>query len=176
MGWAGSFGPDSRPPVAGACQHRVCIFLVFARGVSVGAGFGQPGTGPMGLQIQTRRPMVRWLEKDLLVIKGKGTIAEGWTLSSHHQLSPMEPSVLLKGDGTIARNTVKAVDTIAGTGEQRSGGDGGSAKEAQVRWPDSVASDRRGIFTYRIANGSERSPLMVKSKPLSASRLVQPLH
>ncbi|MGW8325757.1 MAG: NHL domain-containing protein, partial [Desulfobacterales bacterium] len=48
--------------------------------------------------------------------KTKGTLAEGWTLSFHHQVSPMNPSVLHKGDGKIIKNNVRIIKTVAGNG------------------------------------------------------------
>jgi RHS repeat-associated protein len=39
-------------------------------------------------------------------------VAEGWTLSPHHYLSPVDPSTLHKGDGSIIRNSVPIIETV----------------------------------------------------------------
>jgi hypothetical protein len=46
----------------------------------------------------------------------KKDIAEGWTLSSLHQLNHINPNLLRKGDGTIVKNSIHIINAIAGNG------------------------------------------------------------
>ena len=67
--------------------------------------FGMPGLAPTG--IPTRQEVTLWKRDEIAIdsiLKSKGFIAEGWTLSYHHHLSPMDPTRLYKGDGTTIRN------------------------------------------------------------------------
>ena len=97
--------------------------------------------------ILTRQAVTLWKKSDLIVSippnKTHGTLAEGWTLSSHHQVSPMNPSLLHKGDGTIIKNNVRIIKTVAGNGSFVFSGDGGLATDAGLA-PGKVAVDSSG--------------------------------
>ncbi|MBW2482130.1 MAG: hypothetical protein JRF38_19235, partial [Deltaproteobacteria bacterium] len=101
---------------------------------------------PAPLAIPTQAPAILWKDAQLTVIRGKGTIAEGWTLSAHHWLSPSDTSILFKGDGTATRNNVAVIDTYAGDGSASKyfGGMGGPAVEAQIPTPSALAMDDGG--------------------------------
>ena len=74
----------------------------------------------------------------------RGEIAEGWSLSVHHNLSFPDLTTLTKGDGTTIKNNVAIVDTIAGKGAENHFGDGGPATEASIAMPSDVAFDPAG--------------------------------
>jgi len=91
-----------------------------------------------------REEMTSWRHSDVMLVKGRGTVAEGWTISPHHQLSPIDPSVLHKGNASIAKNQPLIIDTVAG---KLAGGiyvEGGLATEAGFGEPKGVAVDASG--------------------------------
>ena len=111
--------------------------------------FGQAGSEI--LAIETRQEIVTWKQSEVVVhpidqILGRErpSIAEGWTLSSHHHLSPRDPSTLHKGDGTTNENNVLIISTIAGNGTSGYSGDGGPALEAQFNYPGRMTFDAAG--------------------------------
>ena len=72
-------------------------------------------------QIPTRKEVILWKRYQSRITRpsnefGKGTIAEGWTLSSHHYVSPTDPTALHKGSGTVLRNRIDIIETVAGNG------------------------------------------------------------
>ncbi|UCE56101.1 MAG: hypothetical protein JSV31_11845 [Desulfobacterales bacterium] len=97
-----------------------------------------------------RMEITSWKRNDVditippISAQGGGVIAEGWTLSAHHQVNLMDLSTLHKGDGTQTRNNTAIVDTMAGNGTNGYSGDGGSATEAQITQPYSVYLDAEG--------------------------------
>jgi RHS repeat-associated protein len=96
--------------------------------------------------ILTRQEVTLWKESDLEILKPpkkRGTLAEGWTLSSHHQIIPANPSTLIKGDGTIIKNNVYIIKTVAGNGNWVFNGDGGLAVNASL-YASSIAVDSAG--------------------------------
>jgi len=107
--------------------------------------FAQAGLGNLGILV--REDFIRWKE-DSLLIQGRRTekdsIAEGWTLSSHHSMSPENRSLLYKGDGSLLQGNVQIVETVAGNGETGYAGDGGPATEAKLSYPYHVAVDAQG--------------------------------
>ena len=65
--------------------------------------FAQAGSQVTG--IRARQEVISWRRSEINIIgKTEGVIAEGWTLSNHHYLSPLDPSTLHKGDGTTIKN------------------------------------------------------------------------
>jgi RHS repeat-associated protein len=121
-------------PVKGSAVAHVRIGLVYY-GVyySPGTGgraFGQAGLNP--LTIPSRKEVTLWSDSDLPIVRGRGTIADGWTLSLHHQAGPLDPSTIIKGDGTIDKSNVSIVDTYAGNGTGGYSDDGGPATEAAL--------------------------------------------
>jgi len=145
-------------PVTGTVIAHIRIGFVYngfyTVPLNVARAFGLSGTS--SLTIPTRQPVILWQNSEATVTRGEGTLAEGWSISSHHQLSPTDTSVLFKGDGTITRNNVAVIDTYAGdgSGSQYYSGMGGPATEAQIPLPSSLAMDSEGnlyIFSSYLA-------------------------
>jgi RHS repeat-associated protein len=146
-------------PVTGTVIAHIRIGFVYngfyTAPPNVARAFGLSGTS--ALTIPTRQQWTLWQDSEVTVTRGEGTLAEGWSISSHHQLSPSDTSVLFKGDGTITRNNVAVIDAYAGdgSGSQDYGGMGGSATEAQIPLPSSLSMDLEGnlyIFSSHLAN------------------------
>jgi RHS repeat-associated protein len=142
-------GPDHLGrPVSGSATAHVSIGFVYdAVYLSPGdfeTAFAQAGGDVTG--IPARQEVICW-KRDTLRVGGARaiSIAEGWTISTNHYLSPMEPGRLYKGNGTIStNNTGSIINTVAGTGNYGSGGDGGPATEAEIVFPHGVATDAVG--------------------------------
>jgi YD repeat-containing protein len=107
-----------------------------------GPAFGQ--AGQEAFTIPSRQEVTLWQYGKVPISRSAGVVAEGWTLSEHHQLSPLNPSILFKGDGTISQNNVKIIDTIAGNGTAGFSGDGGPATEAQINYVTALETDAAG--------------------------------
>ncbi len=114
----------------------------------VSRSFARPGTDVT--QIRSRKEIIWWKHMSLVIRTGtggaRGNIAEGWTLSHQHYLSPTDPSTLHKGDGTINTNYAgNIIATVAGTCEPWSPtSDGGPATQAQLNYAQGVAVDVEG--------------------------------
>ena len=63
-------------------------------------------------------------------------------------MSPADPSVLYKGDGTTLKNNTRIITTIAGNGQPGFGGDGGPAIQAILNGPWNVTVDKTGNYFY----------------------------
>jgi len=95
--------------------------------------------------ITGRTNLISWTHSKLdIPNKVNGTIAEGWTLSNYHYMSPTKPDLLHKGDGSKIDNNTIMVDTVAGNGIPGYGGDGGPATEAQINWRTGITIDSSG--------------------------------
>ena len=138
-------------PVYGFITAHVSIGFVYDA-VYYSAGnfaqtFAQAGSNITG--IRGRQEITSWKLSEInilsqkIMVKRGGVLAEGWTPSLHHSLSPMNLSTLLKGNGTIIRNNLNII-TIAGTGTSGYSGDGGPATEAFLSRPNDVAVDASG--------------------------------
>ena len=106
--------------------------------------FGQFGTSVS--EVPTRNEMVNWRRSEVVINpaeKGHG-LAQGWSMSAHHRLSPTDPTTLHKGDGSAIRNNTAFIATIAGTGEDGWAVDGGIAKETPLSSPVSTVLDAEG--------------------------------
>jgi RHS repeat-associated protein len=107
--------------------------------------FAQAGEGNSG--VPGREDYIRWKE-DSLLIQGrkaaKDSIAEGWTLSHHHSMSPENSALLYKGDGSVLQSNIQIIDTVAGNGEEGYSGDNGPAKEAEIGDPHTITVDAAG--------------------------------
>ena len=64
--------------------------------------FAQAGGSVTG--IRSRQEVISWRRHDLVIrsIGASGTIAEGWTLSRHHQMSLSDLNTIHRGDGFFA--------------------------------------------------------------------------
>jgi len=118
-----------------------------------GRAFGQAGIN--SLTVPTRQELTIWNDRKMPIILGKGNLAEGWTLSAHHQISPLSQNILLKGDGSISRNNASTIETYAGdgSGSKFFGGMGGPATSAKIPNPSSLAMDLEGnlyIFSSHL--------------------------
>jgi RHS repeat-associated protein len=133
-------------PVSGTVNAHVKIgfvyYGVYAIPSTVGQAFGQPGIG--ALTIPSREEMILWQDSTVPLIRGKGVLAEGWSLSSHHYLSPHNSSLLFKGDGSVTQNNARIIETYAGNGSPGFAGLNGPATEAQIGYALSVETDPAG--------------------------------
>jgi RHS repeat-associated protein len=109
--------------------------------------FARVGSDVTG--ITSRQEVILWSRQDIPVNStatniwaAHGTIAEGWSLSSHHSL--LGHSILQKGDGTWVTKLPGAITTVAGSGADGSSGDNGPAIMASLRFPTAVAVDNSG--------------------------------
>ena len=101
--------------------------------------------GENATPIYARQEIVSWRHSEQIVLsKTEGIIAEGWTLSSHHHVNSSGPSIIHKGDGSIARNTVRTIETVAGNGQEGFCGDEGIAAEACLNSPSDLIVDAEG--------------------------------
>jgi RHS repeat-associated protein len=146
-------------PVTGSVLAHIKIGFIYS-GVyfapaTTGLAFGQRGSG--SIAVQTRIPVPAWKEYTVPILRGKGSLAEGWTISSHHYVDPASPSILFKGDGTISRNNAVIIETVVGTGVAGYSGDGGPAAAARINLPGSlyIDSDNKLYFSD-IDNGAIR--------------------
>jgi RHS repeat-associated protein len=116
--------------------------------------FGQTGRDPTW--IPTRQEITLWKKSDIFVgtmAKEAGVIAEGWSLTPHHYLNPIDPSRLYKGGGTISTDAGVIIDTVAGNGTDGYSGDGGPAVDARLYIPEGVTVDASGNF-YIVDRGN----------------------
>lgn len=145
--------------VTGSRIANISIGFVY-QGVYYSAGnvaqaFAQAGTDVTG--IRTRQEVTSWKRSNFTVHRGGGigSIADGWTFSVHHYLSP-DDFTLYKGDGTIIKSAVPTITTVAGNGQPWGfGGDGGPATQAGLNLPYSPAVDSAGNI-YIADSGNHR--------------------
>ncbi|MFH1674773.1 MAG: RHS repeat-associated core domain-containing protein [Pseudomonadota bacterium] len=110
-------------------------------------------------QIRARQEVIAWKRSKALidVTQGRSTIAEGWTLSPHHWVSPMDLSTLHKGNGTTIKNNVSIINTVAGNGTAGYSGDDGPATEVMLRGPWHIAVDAVGnVYIADFSNSRIR--------------------
>ncbi len=85
------------------------------------AAFSQPGA--FVTQVRARQEMALGSSYQLIIqpypaVEGGNTVADGWTISAHHQLSVTDSSTLYKGDGqTASNNLTDIIATVAGGGD-----------------------------------------------------------
>jgi RHS repeat-associated protein len=133
--------------VNGPISARVSVGFVYD-GVYYGAGnfaraFGQAGDEVTA--IPARQEVIPWRRSDIKIMGNtKGVVAEGWTISKHHYLNPMDPLTLYKGDGTTTKNNMTIITTVAGSGLSGYSGNGGPAVEARLSFPRGVTVDASG--------------------------------
>jgi YD repeat-containing protein len=146
-------------PVDGTTTAHISIGFVYDavyyRAGGVAQAFGQAGDEVTG--VRARQEVTSWKCSEIIIDslkgKGKGVLAEGWTLSSHHHLDPKDYSKLYKGDGTVTANNTNIITTVAGNGSEGYSGDGGPATEANLCYPYDIAVDAAGnIFIADLWN------------------------
>jgi len=71
----------------------------------------------------------------------QGSMADGWFLSSHHYLNPLDTSTLHKGNGETIKNSASIIYTIAGNGTVN-----------QVAGPMGIAIDKEGNIYFAEKN------------------------
>ncbi|WLE95637.1 MAG: RHS repeat-associated core domain-containing protein [Candidatus Electrothrix communis] len=130
---------------------------VYSTAGNTSTAFGQPGL--VSTDIPTLQEITNWMHYDLPISGvargGKGSIAEGWTLSTHHAFDSGS-SRLYKGDGSSLKNDTRIITTVAGNGFAVYNGDGIPATEAALYNPHDIAIDQAGnifiadTFNHRI--------------------------
>jgi RHS repeat-associated protein len=133
--------------VTGSTMAVIRIGFVYRGDYSSGnaavlQAFAQTGITSTGLA--AREEAILWRTDYLVIHRGIDTLAEGWTLSFHHFMSPLDPTILYKGDGTTVKNTTPIITTIAGNGQGGFSGDGGPAAQAALLGPWHVTVDKAG--------------------------------
>ncbi len=106
--------------VSGSIIANIGIGFIY-RGVYFAAqsafrqSFGQAGGFVIG--IRSRQEVISWNYQTITIPRGgTGVLAEGWTLSSHHFMNPVDPTVLHKGNGTTIQKKVAIISSISGDG------------------------------------------------------------
>jgi len=133
-------------PVMGSATAHVSVGFEYDA-VYYGAGdfaqsFGQAGSDLTG--IRARQEVISWKHVVLEMVGGRSEIAEGWTLSAHHHVSLTDHSTLHKGNGSLVKNNVNIIETVAGNGTGGYSGDESPATDAQLDFPLGVAVDASG--------------------------------
>ena len=144
-------------PVNGSIIAHISVGFLYDAVYYEARNFGQAfaQAGDQITSIRTRQEVISWRHNNLTVyseIKGKGVIAEGWTFSSQHKVSPLNLYTLHKGDGTIIKKDAHVIRTVAGGGNTVFSGDGGPAVDASFYHPKGIAVDSEGNIYF--ANSS----------------------
>ncbi|KPJ75573.1 MAG: hypothetical protein AMJ54_14645 [Deltaproteobacteria bacterium SG8_13] len=119
-------------------------------GGSSGPVFGRPSPSRLLTGIRARQEVVLWHITDLTIRPYPAAtdemIAEGWSLSAHHRLSPADPGTLHKGDGNVVTNDVTdLIDRKAGGGEQvLYPGESALARQVRIEAVSGTAVDAAG--------------------------------
>ena len=72
-------------------------------------------------------------------------LGQGWSLSVHHHMNPVDPASLFMGNGRVNKSSATAaISTVAGNGQTVFSGDGGPAVSASLWEPDGIAVDPFG--------------------------------
>lgn len=106
--------------------------------------FAQAGFDISG--VPAEQEVIIWKDSKIQIVRGTDIVAEGWTLSSHHQISQSVDSIyLLKGDASFVKPSINIIETVAGgNGTCGYSGDGGLALFAALRNPSGMAVDATG--------------------------------
>jgi len=102
----------------------------------------------------SRSAFISWASYTLPVTPRpiRDAIAEGWSLSVHHELDPEDISLLHHGDGTLSRGASNIIRTVAGTGAAGTPS-AGVATSQNISCPESgLCTDAAGNV-YFITNG-----------------------
>jgi RHS repeat-associated protein len=119
--------------------------------------FAQMGRSLTG--IRARQEVISWKLHNLVIhsVGTIGTVAEGWTLSRHHQMSLSNLDTIHRGDGFLAHSGARILSTVAGTGGSGFSGDGGPATQAMLNWPFLVTVHPSGdIYFADVKNARIR--------------------
>ncbi len=146
------FGWDGRDhlgrEVSGSITAQASIGFVYpAVYLSPGnfsRAFAQAGGSVTG--IRARQEVVSWRRHDLVVrsTMATGTIAEGWTLSHHHQMNMADLNTIHRGDGFSAIAGHQILSTVAVTGIAGYGGGEGLPPEAYLKYPLYISAHPSG--------------------------------
>jgi len=134
-----------RSPITAVVSVGFAYNAVYLRPGEFAQSFGQAGVEKTN--IVARRETISWKRSRMNVApkrRGKNALAEGWTISNHHQIAPSQPWLLFKGDGTTSRRNLPHITTIAGSGTIGYSGDGGPATAAKLSYPVGVDVDAAG--------------------------------
>ncbi|OPY76594.1 MAG: tRNA nuclease WapA precursor [Syntrophorhabdus sp. PtaU1.Bin050] len=156
--------------VTGTTRANISIGFVYnvfyaSPRADLGQSFGQSGTYSTG--VPGREEITYWRKTIIPMVRSTaeaGRLAEGWSLSLHHYLSPADPTILHKGNGTTvqAGGGTRFITTVAGNGQFYGySGDGGPATQAALGTPSSMAVDEKG--NLYIADTSAHSVRKVDS-------------
>lgn len=147
-------GRTFRGPVTAKVNLGFVYDAVYYSAGNFSQSFAKTGSQVTG--IRARQEVISWKQSEIrIAAKTEGIIAEGWTLSTHHYLSPLDPSTLQKGDGTTIKNNTIIIETVAGNGTAGYSGDGGSATQAKLSFPAGTAMDASGNL-YIADSGNHR--------------------
>ncbi len=99
--------------------------------------------------IPARSEAVLWQHRQVSVPRtpeAVGNIADGWTVSAQHYMSPVDTTTLFKGYGVLEKSNISIVDTIAGNGLEcwEFGAEPLPATESPVPYPSAVLLDPEG--------------------------------
>ncbi len=94
--------------------------------------------------IPARQEITTWQRNKIVLSRGDGEIADGWTLTPHHHMKSSDKTTLHKGDGSLLKNTSRIINTFAGSDISSYTGDGGPAIEAGLNGPNNIAVDAAG--------------------------------
>lgn len=148
---SGTFTWNGEDPYGRTIQGGAFVFIgvgyvydaVYMQPAQVGAGFGQFGTAEI-TGSQAREEFTIWQRwtRRMGVWDARGQGLGGWTLSMHHAYDP-SGRVLYLGDGGKRRARPEilpwVIRTVAGTGKEGFGGDGGPATQAKLDLPEGLA-------------------------------------
>lgn len=118
----------------------------FGSGSEPAAAFGLPG---VYVTTVVGRGEFLFTQRDNILIHNQSqifqTLAEGWTLSNHHNMSSKDLSTLYKGNGdVVSSHASNIITTIAGTGSLGYNGNGIPAITAWLDRPNDVSIDQKG--------------------------------
>ncbi|MBI4764608.1 MAG: carboxypeptidase regulatory-like domain-containing protein [Deltaproteobacteria bacterium] len=146
-------------PVTGSTLATISVGYVYRGSYYSADNSGYPQafaqTGITMTRIFAREEAILWRHSTIIIQRGIDTLAEGWTLSSHHFMSPADPSVLYKGDGSTVKNSTRIITTIAGNGQAGFSGDGGPAIQAKLTGPWNVTVGKTGTV-YIVDTNNHR--------------------
>ncbi|RZB33837.1 MAG: hypothetical protein SRB2_03673 [Desulfobacteraceae bacterium Eth-SRB2] len=139
--------PVKRPTSAYVTVSFMYDFVYLSSGGIAWTGskaFAQTGGNWYSTSIVARASYGMPRRSHLVINKSTGDIAEGWTLSTHQHLSPIDLFTLYKGDGTTIKNDAMIIEAAAGNGTNGYSGDGGPATQAQLSYAFDIAVDAVG--------------------------------